>query len=150
MTTAIQIEMKNFHRTITVNASPEETMKKISQVNGWWALHFTGKAEKLNDKFSVHFGDTFVDFQISELIPNKKVVWKVTDCNLHWIKAKKEWKGTEVVFEITEKKNATQVDFTHIGLVPGIECYDDCETGWTGHVTLSLARFINEGKGTPQ
>ena len=83
---------------------PQEAMKKISQVNGWWAKNFTGKAEKLNDKFSVHFDETFVDFKISELVPNKKVVWKVTDCNLHWIKAKKEWKGTEVVFEISERK----------------------------------------------
>jgi hypothetical protein len=149
-TRSIEMKNKNFHRTITVNASPADTMKKISEVNGWWAKNFTGKAEKLNDKFSVHFGKTFVDFQISELIPNKKVVWKVTDCNLHWINNKKEWNGTEVVFEITEKKNETQVDFTHIGLVPGVECYDNCETGWTGHVTLSLARFINEGKGTPE
>ena len=149
-TTSIETEKKNFHRTITVNASPEETMKKISEVNGWWAKNFTGKAEKLNDKFSVRFGDTFVDFQISELIPNQKVVWTVTDCNLHWIKDKKEWKGTEVVFEISGKKNETQIDFTHIGLVPGVECYDACETGWTGHFQLSLAKFINEGKGTPQ
>lgn len=149
-TRSIQMKKKNFHRTITVNASAADTMKKISQVNGWWAKNFTGKAEKLNDKFSVHFGKTFVDFQISELIPNEKVVWKVTDCNLHWIENKKEWNGTEVVFEISGKKNETQLDFTHVGLVPGAECYDDCETGWTGHVTLSLARFINEGKGTPE
>ena len=80
---------KNFHRAITVNASAAAAMKKISQVNLWWAKNFKGSAEKLNDKFSVRFGETFVDFLISELVPNKKVVWKVTDCNLHWIKAKK-------------------------------------------------------------
>ena len=111
------MEKKNYHRTITVNDSPEEAMKKICQVNLWWAKKVKGKTEKLNDKFTVDFGETFVDFQISELMPNKKVVWKVTDCNLHWIKAKKEWVGTEVVFEISEKKNSTQIDFTHIGLV---------------------------------
>ncbi|HVT86901.1 MAG TPA: hypothetical protein VHD35_16980 [Chitinophagaceae bacterium] len=144
------MKKNNYHRTITVNASAEEAMKKISQVNGWWAKNFTGKAEKLNDTFSVHFGKTFVDFKISELIPGKKVVWKVTDCNLHWIKNKKEWNGTEVVFEISEKKNATQIDFTHIGLVPGVECYNDCEVGWTGHITNSLVKFINEGKGMPE
>ena len=144
------METKNFHRTITVNASPEEAMKKINQVNKWWAKNFTGKAEKLNDKFTVDFGKTFVDFQISELIPGQKVVWKVTDCNLHWIKAKKEWNGTEVVFKLSEKKNTTQIDFTHIGLVPGVECYNDCEAGWNGHITNSLVKFINEGKGMPE
>ena len=133
-----------------VNASVEETMKKISQVNFWWAKNFKGNADKLNDTFTVDFGKTFVDFQISELVPNRKVVWKVTDCNLDWINNKKEWNGTEVVFEISEKERATQINFTHIGLMPGVECYNDCEVGWNGYVTNSLVMFINEGKGSPQ
>ena len=140
----------NFHRTITVKASAEEAIREISHVNLWWAKNFKGKAEKQNDKFSVQFGNTFVNFQVSELVPNKKVTWKVTDCNLHWIEAKKEWKGTELVFEVFEKENVTHIDFTHIGLVPGIECYSDCEAGWNGHITNSLVKLINEGKGTPE
>ena len=140
---------KNFYKTIKVNASAEEAMKQISQVNKWWAKKVKGKTEKLNDKFTADFGETFVDFQISELIPNKKVVWKVTDCNLHWIKAKKEWVGDEVVFEISKKKNSTQIDFTHIGLIPSAECYEVCEVGWTEGITVSLVKFINEGKGMP-
>lgn len=140
----------NFHRTITVNASAEEAMKKISQVNLWWAKNFSGNADKLNDIFTVRFGNTFVDFLISEFIPDKKVVWKVTDCNLHWINEKKEWNDTEVVFEISSENNKSKIDFTHIGLVPGVECYNDCETGWNGHLTISLANFINDGKGHPE
>lgn len=144
------MENKNFHRTITVDASAASVMKKISQVNLWWAKNFSGSAEKLNDEFTVDFGETFVDFKISELVPNKKVVWKVTDCNLHWIKAKKEWNNTEVVFEISPENNKSKIDFTHVGLVPGVECYDDCEVGWDSHLTKSLAGFINEGKGQPE
>jgi len=144
------MEKQNFHTTITVNASPEEAMKKISQVNLWWAKNFSGSAERLNDTFNVRFGETFVDFKINELIQNKKVVWKVTDCNLHWIKTKKEWNNTEVVFDIAAENGKTKIDFTHKGLVPGVECYEDCEVGWTGHVTVSLVNFINEGKGMPE
>jgi len=144
------LENKNFHKAIEVNASAPEAMKKISQVNLWWAKNFSGRAEKLNDKFTVRFGDTFVDFVISELVPNKKVVWKVSDCNLHWIEAKKEWNNTEVVFEISSENNKTTIDFTHLGLVPGVACYNDCDAGWTGHVTVSLVNFINEGKGQPE
>ncbi|MBS1596918.1 MAG: SRPBCC domain-containing protein [Bacteroidetes bacterium] len=140
----------NFHRTLTVKSSPAQAMKKISEVNGWWAKNFKGKAKKKSDSFTVQFGQTFVDFQVSELVPNKKVVWKVTDCNLQWINNKKEWNDTEVVFEISEKENSTQIDFTHIGLVPGVECYNDCEAGWHGHLTNSLVKFINEGKGMPE
>ncbi|MDP4261587.1 MAG: SRPBCC domain-containing protein [Bacteroidota bacterium] len=141
---------KSFHTTIKVNGSAEEAVKKINQVNKWWAKKVKGKSEKLNDKFTVDFGTTWVDFQITELVPNKKVVWKVTDCNLEWIKSKKEWNETDVVFEISEKKNATQIDFTHLGLISSFECYEDCKVGWTEHVTKSLVKFINEGKGMPQ
>ncbi len=144
------MEKKDFHTTIIVNTSPEETIEKISRVNLWWAKNFRGSAEKLNDAFNVRFGETYVDFLISELVPNKKVVWKVIDCNLHWIKAKKEWVGTEVVFEVSSEKNGTKIDFTHIGLVPGVECYNDCEVGWKGHITGSLVNFINVGKGQPE
>jgi hypothetical protein len=149
------MESKNYHRTITVNASSAEAMKKISQVDKWWKHDFSGNAGKLNDTFQVPFGDlngerSFVDFVVSEFEPNRKMVWKVTDCNLPWFKDKKEWNNTEVVFEISSDTNKTKIDFTHIGLVPGIECYDACEKGWDGHVTNSLLSFINEGKGNPK
>ena len=141
------MENKNYHRTIMVNASSEEAMNKISQINLWWRKDFSARAEKLNDKFTVPFGEpSFVDFVISEFVPNKKVVWKVTDCYLPWFKDKKEWNNTEVVFKISEENGKTKIDFTHIGLVPEVECYDVCEKGWNGHIN-TLEKFINEGKG---
>ena len=150
-----KMKNNNYHRTITVNASPEEVMKKISQVNNWWKYDFSGSAERLNDKFTVPFGElngekSFVDFIVSEFVPDKKVVWHVTDCNLPWFKDKKEWSNTKVSFEISFENSTTKMDFTHIGLVPGVECYEACEKGWDGHVTNSLLSFINNGKGNPQ
>ncbi len=143
-------EKKNFHRTITVNASAEETMKKISQINFWWKKDFSGSAEKLNDTFTVPFTEpSFVDFVVSEFVPDKKVVWKVTDCFLPWFQDKKEWNNTEVVFELLKENGKTKIDFTHVGLVPEVECYDVCEKGWNGHID-TLAKFINEGKGLPE
>lgn len=146
---------KNYHRTILVTATPAEAMKKISQVNQWWKQDFSGSAEKWKDTFKVPFGDlngeeSFVDFIVSEVVPNKKAVWKVTNCNLPWFKDKTEWNNTEVVFEISSEGNQTRIDFTHRGLVPGIECYDACEKGWDGHVTNSLLNFINKGEGNPK
>jgi hypothetical protein len=63
--------------------------KKFSQIKLWWRKDFEGSAEKLNNPFTVPFGEhngetSFVDFVISEKIPNRKVVWKVTDCYLPW------------------------------------------------------------------
>jgi hypothetical protein len=149
MTTTI----KDFSYRFMVNAPARETMEKISQVNLWWAKKFKGEAGKLNDEFSVYFGgpeDTFVDFKISEVIPGQKIVWLVTDCNLHWINDKKEWQNTEVTWTLTKKDGKTQVDFVHKGLTPESECYDSCEPGWTHHIKDSLVKLIDEGKGFPE
>lgn len=145
-----KIENKNYHRTIIVKASAEEVMKKISRINLWWRKDFSDSAEKLDDKFTVPFGEpSFVDFVVSEFVPNKKVVWKVTDCYLPWFQDKKEWNNTEVVFQLSEENDKTKIDFTHVGLIPEIECYNVCENGWNGHIK-TLEKFINEGKGLPE
>lgn len=146
------MENKNYHRSITVNATPEEAMKKISQVNHWWIKGFSGSAEKQNDHFTVQFGQvsgeaSYVDFVATEMEENRKAVWKVTDCNLPWFKDKKEWNNTEVVFELSPENGKTRIDFTHVGLVPEVECYQICEKGWDGHVTQGLVKFIDEGVG---
>lgn len=141
---------ENFQLSITATVSAQESFKKINQVDKWWAKKVKGKSGQLNDKFTVDFGSTWVDFQISELVPNKKITWHVIDCNLQWIDDKKEWNGNDVAFEITEKNGTTQIDFTHIGLVPTAECYEDCKVGWTGHVTESLVQFLNTGTGMPE
>ncbi len=140
----------DFQYRLTVDASPSEAMQKISQVDQWWAKNFTGEARNLNDTFSVHFGDTFVNFKISEFTPNKSITWLVTDCNLHWINDKKEWNNTEVIWTLSEKNGKTQIDFMHKGVTPASECYDSCEPGWTHHLQDSLLKLIDEGKGLPE
>ena len=144
------MENKNYHKSIMVNASAEEAIKKISQVNLWWKKDFSGSAEKLNDKFKVLFGEpSFVDFVVSEFVPGKKLGWKVIDCYLPWFQDKKEWNNTEVDFQLSEENGTTKIDFTHIGLVPEVECYDVCEKGWNEHID-TLVKFINEGNGLPE
>ena len=79
--------MKNnsFNCSITASISAGEAMKKISNVPEWWGVTFTGSAEKQNDQFMVKMsGDSFFNFTVTELIPGKKVVWLVTDCNMPW------------------------------------------------------------------
>lgn len=143
-------KQQDFSYSLTVKAPAKETLKRISEVNLWWAKDFKGKAAKLNDEFSVYFGDTFVDFKISEYSAEKKIVWLVTDCNLGWIKDKKEWNGTECIWNLTEKDGETQIDFMHKGLTPESECYESCKPGWTHHIKDSLLKLVNNGKGLPE
>ena len=79
-----------------------------------------------------------------EVVPNKKWVWLVTDCHLHWLKDTTEWKNTRIVFEISEGNQQTRIDMTHVGLVPEVECYNVCEPAWNGHLN-NLAAWIETG-----
>jgi Activator of Hsp90 ATPase homolog 1-like protein len=143
-----KMENQNFNRSISVNISASEAIKKISKVPEWWGVTFSGSAEKQNDKFVIKMGgDSFFNFTVSELAPNKKVVWLVTDCHMPWYSDKKEWRDTKLIFDFTESNRATTLTFTHEGLTPAIECFKDCDFGWNHWITRSLFSYFTTGKG---
>jgi hypothetical protein len=51
------------------------------------------------------------------------------------------------VFEITRKGNKTELRFTHVGLVPAIECYHGCSGAWGFYINDSLRGLITTGEG---
>ena len=144
-----KMENKNYHRQLTLAKNAQEVLDEISHVSDWWAKDLTGSSVDINDVFTVHFGETFVTFQVTELVPGKRLVWHVNDCNLPWQNDKKEWTDTEVVWEVSPKNGSTQIDFTHVGLIPEVECYDNCVKGWDFYVLESLKKLITEGHGLP-
>ena len=138
----------DFNCSISAAISANEAIKRISNVPGWWGITFTGNAEKQNDKFIVKMGgDSFFDFTVAELIPGKRAVWVVTDCNMPWYSDKKEWANTELIFELNENHGETELTFTHKGLRPDVECYKDCAPGWTHWIGTSLFSYFSTGKG---
>jgi hypothetical protein len=145
------MNQQNYQSSITADVTPIEAFNGISQVNEWWAKNFEGSTEKLNDVFTVNFSNgTFVTFKVAENVPGEKVAWHVTDCYLPWLKDKKEWNGTAVVFKISPLSNKTQVTMTHVGLVPEVECYAGCEAGWNKYFKESLFKLLTEQAGIPQ
>ena len=143
------MDQKDYSCTITPNVSAHAAFTGICRVSDWWAKTTEGSTQHLNDKFIVRFGETNVTFKIVEMDDDKKIVWHVTDCYLPFLNDKSEWTNTYVVFEISDKNNLTQIDFTHIGLQPVIECYDMCVKGWDQYVKGSLFKLLTENKGAP-
>ena len=142
------MEKNNFSSSISAKISANEAIKKISNVQDWWGVTFTGSAEKQNDKFTVKMGgDSFFNFTVTELIPGKRVIWLVTDCNMPWYSDKKEWANTKLIFDLAENAGVTELTFTHEGLTPEVECYKDCELGWTHWIQTSLFSYLTNGKG---
>jgi hypothetical protein len=141
---------QGFHAGFWVNATAHEAFKGINGVSRWWTENVEGSSQKLNDEFTVRFGDVHYSRQkLVEVIPDRKIVWLITDSNLSFLKVKNEWTNTRISFEISRKGNQTQVDFTHIGLVPEIECYPDCSNAWSQYIQVSLQNLIATGKGKP-
>ncbi|MDB5286315.1 MAG: hypothetical protein JWR05_1264 [Mucilaginibacter sp.] len=144
------MEKQDYSLSITVDASAQEIFNKINNVAAWWSTNFEGKSEKVNDVFTVRFGETSITIKIVELISNQKILWLVTDCYKHWLKDKKEWVDTQISWEISAIGDKTQIYFTHIGLVPGLECYNGCEDAWTYYLKESLYKLFTEGQGIPE
>lgn len=140
----------DYNVNITVNATPQEAFKSINSVTKWWTENLEGNSQKLHDEFTVRFGDVHVSTQkLIEVMPNKKVVWLVTDSNLNFIEDKHEWTNTKISFEISTRDNKTQIHFTHAGLIPTVECFDACSNAWSEYIQQSLLGLINTGKGKP-
>jgi uncharacterized protein YndB with AHSA1/START domain len=140
----------DYHVTLVLDESPEAVFDAIMDVRKWWTDELQGKTEKLDDEFSVRFADLHKTTQkLIEVEKNTKIVWLVTASELNFIKDKEEWKGTKIIFEISKNNNKTNLDFTHAGLTPQVECYSSCTKGWDHYIKGSLYKFITEGKGTP-
>ncbi|HMC84080.1 MAG TPA: SRPBCC domain-containing protein [Chitinophagaceae bacterium] len=143
----------DFTTTLLVDQTPEEAFEAINDVRGWWTGEpgIEGSTGKLGDEFIYRYEPYHYSKQkITELIPGKKVVWNVTDSNLSFVKDKNEWTGTKIIFDISKKAGKTEIRFTHMGLVPGIECYDGCSNAWGQYIHESLFKLLTKEKGTAE
>ena len=144
------MDNKDFTATISVDQTPDEAFHAINNVRGWWSENIEGSTDKLGAEFTYRYQDVhFCKLKIADLIRAKKVVWHVLDGHLGFVNDKSEWKGTDIVFEIARKRDKTEVRFTHIGLVPAYECYNNCSNAWGLLVNGNLRKLITTGKPQP-
>jgi hypothetical protein len=140
---------QNYTTTILVDQTPSEVFAAINNVRAWWTGEpgITGSTDKLGDEFTYRYGDVHRStHKITELVKDKKIVWHTVEAQLNFVPNKSEWTGTDVVFEITKQGDQTEVRFTHVGLVPAIQCYGDCSGAWGFYINDSLHSLITTGK----
>jgi len=144
------MENKDYQTSITVDATAHEAFESINNVTQWWTENLEGHSQKLNDSFTVQFGNVHYSRQnLVEVVDDKKVVWLIMDSKLNFLKDKEEWTGTRIIFEISTQNGETKIHFRHIGLIPGIECFDACSNAWSQYIQHSLFKLITTGKGQP-
>ena len=121
------MKKQDFSTVITVDQTPGQAFDAIKNVRGWWAGEITGLTDGLGEEFTYRYKDFHYSKQkMAELVPDKKIVWLVTESSINFVKDKNEWLDTKLIFDISQKEGKTQVRFTHEGLTPQGECFDAC------------------------
>jgi hypothetical protein len=144
--------MKNesFTTSFTVDQTPDEAFAAINNVGGWWSGEVEGDANKPGAEFTYRYKNMHRSTQrVAEFVPGERVVWHVTDAELTFVKDRKEWIGTNIVFEIAGKNGKTELRFTHVGLVPAFECYGGCSGAWGALIDGNLRQLIATGTNQP-
>lgn len=134
------MKKENFSYSFNTPKTAREVFDLLLDIRQWWSGVFEetieGKSRNLNDEFSFKAGGGvhYSKQKLVDLVPDKTVVWQVTDSNLTFLSEPGEWKGTKIRFDLLETKDHTTVTFTHEGLVPQMECYSNCSAGWTAYL----------------
>lgn len=144
------MDTKDFSIMLVVDQSPEEVFNAVCNVRGWWSETIEGGTKKEGDEFRYRHKDLHDSTQrLVDVVPDKKVVWLVTESHISFLQNKSEWNDTRIVFEISKESGKTKLHFRHEGLIPQIECFEACSGGWSYYVKESLQKLITIGKGQP-
>lgn len=148
---ASTVTIRNGYTTsYTVAQSPAEVFSAILDVPAWWTGEVEGTAAVVGAEFSYrHPPQHYSRQRVTELEVARRVVWKVVASELSFVSEPAEWTGSEIIFEITPKPGGTELQFTHVGLLPDVECYDACSAGWIHYIGGSLHSLITTGAGLP-
>jgi hypothetical protein len=144
------MKTQDYTTSFAVDQPPDQVFAAVNNVRRWWSGDIEGRTDKLGAEFTYRYEDIHRSTQkITEWVPGKKVVWRVLDARISFVKDKAEWNGTDIVFEIARKGQKTELRFTHVGLLPAIECYGKCSGAWGFYINESLRSLITTGKGDP-
>jgi len=146
--------MSHYRQSLVLEANPAAVYAALTTpqgLRGWWTQD-CDVATKVGGTTRFRFGRNHKDMRIERLQPGREVRWLCTAAQMFaaaQLTRKDEWAGTQIVFRLTpDGEGRTRVDFEHVGLVPELECYDQCSNGWRYYLD-SLQQFVANGRGTP-
>lgn len=143
----------NYKTQIETKANIKICFNSVSkEINKWWGKT-DNSTSKIGDEFSIFFGETEWRFRVKEYLPFEKITWHCIRANhAHGKMAdiKEEWLNSEVNWNFIDNHGKTKISFVHIGLVPELNCFDVCKSGWDYFISTSLKNYLDTGEGNPQ
>ncbi|MBL0947351.1 SRPBCC domain-containing protein [Brevundimonas sp.] len=137
----------DFTTSFRVAQGPEVVFAAITTPRAWWSGQHEGNPARLGETFTYRYEDLhYSRQQVSELVPGKRVAWRVLESVLNYVDDRSEWTGTTIAFDIARKGAGTEIVFTHVGLKPNVECFDTCSDSWTALIQGSLKELIETGR----
>jgi hypothetical protein len=144
------MENESFTTSYWVEQAPEAVFAAVNDVRAWWSGDIEGRTDVLGAEFTYAYQTFHQSTQkITEFVPGRKVVWRISESHLGFVEDEAEWNGTEVTFAIRRHGDKTELRFTHVGLIPALECFDKCARAWGFYIDESLRSLITTGKGVP-
>ena len=140
------ITATDYHADLTIDAPVHAVFAAVSSVeglSGWWTTDTSGSPEP-GGELRFTFRDGVAVMRVTDQVPPTLERWT---CLGH--SGQPEWAGTTVTFRLTEV-NATvsRLEFTHGGLRPQLDCYEQCSAGWN-YLMGSLVSYAETGSGHP-
>jgi uncharacterized protein YndB with AHSA1/START domain len=140
----------DFTVMMLVDRTPDEVFAAINDVRGWWSGEIEGETDRPGAQFTYRYADVHRSVQrITEMVPGRKVVWRVVDSHRDYLVDKSEWTGTDIIFEVADRQGQTEVRFTHRGLNDHSECYGSCSNAWGALLNRNLRGLIATGEPQP-
>jgi len=134
---------QGYTTSFEVDQTPQQAFDAIINVPLWWSGELHGNTTKVGDEFTYRYEDLHRSRQrITEMTPQKRIVWHVVEAELNFVQNRAEWNGTDIIFDIATKGDKTEVRFTHAGLLPSAECFDDCSNAWSYYIAGCLRNLI--------
>ena len=117
-----------------------DALTTVDGLAGWWTDDTKGRSE-VGGVIEFRFPPGGFDMEVTELVPSKRVSWRVVD-------GPEEWVGTTVDWDLRQDGDYTIVMFKHEGWREPVEFMHHCSTKW-GSFLMSLKSLVETGEGAP-
>jgi uncharacterized protein YndB with AHSA1/START domain len=133
---------------VGIKTTPENVYKALTETERlarWWTTDTKGSGVKVGDNLEFWFNNhSFCqNFNVKDLEPGKRVVWKAPTGQ-----GAGEWEDTEIAFTLSVDEKQTFVQFRHTGWKESTDFQGHCSMRWAVFL-LSLREFLETGKGRP-